>query len=720
MSKSNYRLGKQVNLWNEKAQVVSFIVTEDCNLRCKYCYITHKASGKVMAFETAKKFIDYLFSDAITRQEGIALEFIGGEPCLEMQLIDRICDYFKIKAYEMNSDWYWNYRISICTNGVNYASQEVQNFIKKNAGKLSMTISIDGTKEKHDAQRVFPNGSGSFDIISKSIPLYISQFGGHTKATFSRDDLPHLKECIIALWNMGITDIAANVVFEDVWQPGDDTVFEKQLVELADYAIDNHLFDKYVCTFFFDRIGTQYKEDDLEKTWCGAGKMLALGPDGNIYPCIRYKDYSLNHHAERTIGNVFEDGIDMDKVRPFLLSQIKFQSDDECMNCPIAIGCAFCQGFNYDEAEIPTNLFRAKYICPMHKARVRANDYYFSKLYNLYGIKRDGVDHERRKLFFLLADDYVSYCQSFNDSLSNQNMNYETIIKGLRFARENFFMPVFIHSNNTFSFENCSEFQNYSILHIIPAKYYKEASSLKNSMFVFETTDCQLEIRGLDRCQLNIDSREIDQLSTCVKLLSQKAEYIHINIMNLDSHFDEEVYRMQLFEIVRYLATSVVDSMHPMCRINLLEDIILEAGSRAPEHHGCEAGDKTFVYAPDGHLYLCASHYKTGEEIGTPDEGIIRLKYPHLYKLKNKPLCNECDAYQCNKCLVVNEKYTAERTISPAFQCRKSMIEKDAAAYFAKLRKSSLSFSSMVDPIETLLKNADYQYGFYNTKHNRR
>ncbi len=53
----------------------------------------------------------------------------------------------------------------------------------------------------------------------------------------------------------------------------------------------------------------------------------------------------------------------MEKVRPFVLSTYRIQSDEECLNCEIATGCAFCQGFNYDEAPTPlTNFYRAKYI----------------------------------------------------------------------------------------------------------------------------------------------------------------------------------------------------------------------------------------------------------------------------------------------------------------------------------------------------------------------
>ena len=39
-----YLMGTWVEGWREaKAQNLTFIVTEDCNLRCKYCYVTHKS-----------------------------------------------------------------------------------------------------------------------------------------------------------------------------------------------------------------------------------------------------------------------------------------------------------------------------------------------------------------------------------------------------------------------------------------------------------------------------------------------------------------------------------------------------------------------------------------------------------------------------------------------------------------------------------------------------
>ncbi|HEP1432700.1 TPA: radical SAM peptide maturase, CXXX-repeat target family, partial [Streptococcus pyogenes] len=432
-----YKVGKEINIWKDGvAQTLTFIVTEDCNLRCSYCYITHKSSNKKMSFDVAKKFIDYVLSDKIVRPNGVILDFIGGEPLLEIKLIDQICDYFKLKTYLLNDEWYWDYRINVTTNGINYASKDVQDFIKKNQGKLEIAITLDGTKEKHDMHRIFPNGKGSYDEIIKNIELYKNQFQASTKVTFASKDLKYLKDSIIHLWELGISDVAANVVFEDVWQDGDDKIFEDQLIELADYILENRLFDKYSCTLFDESIGFPNSKEILETASCGAGKMIAVGPDGSLYPCMRYKDYSLNNKKEVVIGDV-ENGIDFDKIRPYYLINTQLQSDEECLNCRIASGCTSCFGHNYDSADSNTNFQKAKYICKMHKARVRANNYYFAELYNRYGIEREINNEERDKLYFLLSNSPVRTCASSEDRSDLSIMSDETIKQGLEYAKNN-------------------------------------------------------------------------------------------------------------------------------------------------------------------------------------------------------------------------------------------------------------------------------------------
>ena len=45
-----------------KAKTITFIVTKDCQLACKYCYLVGKNSSERMSFNTAKNAIDYILS----------------------------------------------------------------------------------------------------------------------------------------------------------------------------------------------------------------------------------------------------------------------------------------------------------------------------------------------------------------------------------------------------------------------------------------------------------------------------------------------------------------------------------------------------------------------------------------------------------------------------------------------------------------------------------
>ena len=95
------------------------------------------------------------------------------------------------------------------------------------------------------------------------------------------------------------------------------------------------------------------------QNWCGAGKMLAVDAAGNFYPCTRFAGYSLRSKKPLIIGNV-RDGIDQNKLRPFLTLDRTTQSPRECIECEVASGCAetghpFC---DEGEPEYPVCLSR--------------------------------------------------------------------------------------------------------------------------------------------------------------------------------------------------------------------------------------------------------------------------------------------------------------------------------------------------------------------------
>lgn len=394
-----------------EAKNITFVVTKDCQLACKYCYLVGKNTKEQMSFDVAKQAINYILDhEEEFKEESVVWDFIGGEPFLEIDLIDKICDYLKTEMYRRNHHWFNSYRFSFSTNGINYGTEKVQRYIKKNLSHLSIGITIDGTKRKHDLNRIWKTAEmekgiqpkpedekGSYDDVVRNIPLWLSQFpNGGTKVTISSADIPYIKESVLHLYGLGIHEVNINCVFEDVWHEGDDILFENQLIELADEIIDNNLFRDNACSFFSENIGKPLDAKLENQNWCGAGMMLSVDAAGNFYPCTRFAGYSLRSKKPIVIGNV-RDGIVKNRLRPFLTLDRTTQSPQECVDCEVASGCAWCQGENYDAADSPTIYQRATVICKMHKARVRANNYYWNKLFRKLEKENAREEYEANK-----------------------------------------------------------------------------------------------------------------------------------------------------------------------------------------------------------------------------------------------------------------------------------------------------------------------------------
>jgi uncharacterized protein len=387
-----------------KAKSITFIVTKDCQLACKYCYLVGKNDKERMSWEVAKTSVDYILDhEEEFREESVIWDFIGGEPFLEIDLIDKICDYIKKELFRRNHHWFNSYRFSFSTNGINYDSNKVQNFIKKNQRHISIGITIDGTKAKHDLNRIWKGDGperGSYNDVVRNISLWLKQFPyGGTKVTISSADIPYIKESVMHLYSLGIHEVNINCVFEDVWRDGDDKLYEEQLIELADTIIEGGYYRDYACSFFTELLGKPLDRVLDNQNWCGAGRMLAIDAAGNFYPCTRFAQYSLRNKKAWIIGNI-RDGIDKNKLRPFIALDRCTQSNQECIDCEVASGCAWCQGENYDAADTPTVYQRSTAICKMHKARVRANNYYWNKLFRKLELegKRDEYENDKHNI----------------------------------------------------------------------------------------------------------------------------------------------------------------------------------------------------------------------------------------------------------------------------------------------------------------------------------
>ena len=119
------------------AKNITFIVTKDCQLACKYCYLVGKNVKERMQWPVAKQAIEYVLQhETDFSEESVVWDFIGGEPFLEIELIDMICDYIKTEMFRLNHHWFDSYRFSFSTNGINYHTDKVQQFINLNSATL--------------------------------------------------------------------------------------------------------------------------------------------------------------------------------------------------------------------------------------------------------------------------------------------------------------------------------------------------------------------------------------------------------------------------------------------------------------------------------------------------------------------------------------------------------------------------------------------------------
>lgn len=371
---------------------ITFQVTEDCNLKCTYCY-QHNKAHRVLKFEDAKTLIDQILTEdpkvtkyvKCTDYKACVLDFIGGEPFLEIDLIEEITQYFVHRLIELNHPWLATYMISISSNGILYEDERVQNYIRKHNKIVSLSVTVDGTRELHDKCRVFPNGDPTYAIAHAASMDCKRKSGIDTsKITLAPDNIAYFADCILQMLSDGFNTIHANFVFEDGWTNEHARIYYDQVKQLT-----TTLADKKIYGFDCDLITRECTPIDPARTenWCGGtGSMLCLSPNGVIYPCVRYAPSSIGSDAAAfDIGNVIE-GIGTSptwKERINTLRSItrQSQSSDECLNCPVADGCGWCSAYNYEC--FGTANKRATYICCMHKARALASVFYNNTNYIL-------------------------------------------------------------------------------------------------------------------------------------------------------------------------------------------------------------------------------------------------------------------------------------------------------------------------------------------------
>lgn len=665
----------------------TFCVTEECNLACTYCYMVGKNSFHKMSFDTAKKIVDFLLSDDYCTglTDNLMVDFIGGEPLLEIDLIDKITDYICLMMYVTKHKWFNNFQISFSTNGTLYNNPKVHRYVEKHRAHCGFAFSIDGTKEKHDLTRITKDGKGSYDTVMEAFKTYKEDFGEeiYQKSTFSSDDLIYLKDSIIHLWDLGFKEVQSNLVYEDVWKPGDAQIFETQLKELADYMFESGRYLTHSVSYFDKKRGLPLHINALDTNRCGAGyKSLAFDCEGNIYPCIRFLDMCAENKAKKIVGNI-NTGINYNALRALCGTTWNAVSNEECCNCSVGTDCGWCVAQNFQENG---SLYkRVTAICEMHKANVRANKYFWSKYEKVTGKTSDRTiervlysQHNQLKyVYFITTDEAPVFCNYTKQYIGSNKMSESLYKQGLDFCLENEVLPIFLGDE--------------------PIKLDKD----KKIFFEIDNPRSfavpSRSIGIMDKPQGHVTAPIVNYLVNKSNIASLKStvewfngesvKRLNIFITDIEKWNEKDLdeYEVAVMDVVDYIV-SLYKSENFSFQINILTDRLY---LRNEEKRDCGAGISSVALAPNGKFYICPGFYFTNPDwsIGTIESGIDESEKQRYFRDKS-PMCRNCKAVTCNRCLLNSKVATDEINVPSSNQCRIGYIQANAQKILVeKLKK---------------------------------
>ena len=319
-------------------------IAHDCNLRCKYCFASTGDFGtgrKLMPFSVGKQAIDFLLEKSVGR-ENLELDFFGGEPLMNWDVVKQIVEYARSKEEEYGK----KFRFTITTNGMLLDDEKID-YINKEMSNV--VLSIDGRKEVNDRMRVKVDGTGCYDRIVKNYKKLVEKRGDkeyYVRGTYTNYNLD-FSEDVMHLYKQGFDQVSVEPVMED--ESVEYAITEKDLDKI--YAEYDKLVDKIAnikknggfINFFHFMIDLDQGPCVIKRLrGCGSGnEYVAITPDGDIYPCHQFVG-----HEEYKMGNLEEGTFNTDIKKEFAGCHV--YSKPSCRDCWAKFYCSGgCNANNY-------------------------------------------------------------------------------------------------------------------------------------------------------------------------------------------------------------------------------------------------------------------------------------------------------------------------------------------------------------------------------------
>ena len=249
-------------------------LTDACNLRCSYCYVTKSADR--MDDMTGRAAIDAVFRSALRNgYRAVKLKYAGGEPTLHFDLVRSLHAHATALANESGLAL----QEVILSNGVALTS-DMLDFLR--AAGIRQMISLDGLGTDHDGQRPFENGAPSSGHVLQAIDRAIARgLRPHISISVRPENVASLAETVRFVLDR---DLLFNLNFVREALPA-SAGWEAEFIagiQAALAVIEARLPQRRLIDGLLDRCTFAGAHDYP----CGAGRdYIAVAPRGTVARC---------------------------------------------------------------------------------------------------------------------------------------------------------------------------------------------------------------------------------------------------------------------------------------------------------------------------------------------------------------------------------------------------------------------------------------------------
>lgn len=315
-------------------------LTSRCNMACKYCLRDIHADGESMSEEILRQICEYIvtYCDE-TNLPHVSIQAWGGEPLLELESIIYMREWIHPRTTKVH--------FSIETNAT-LLTENVLNQLYD--AKIGIGISIDGTEQCHNRQRVFVSGKNTHSIVVSNLRRALDKYGERlgTITTITKQNCNQITDILeyFAI-DLGLQNIKCNFVHESKFAVNAENLclsreeitttelrMLEKIVELTERGY--HIREKNIMTKIKNLLFSEYSDICISRGCNGGKKMIVFDRLGNIYPC------ELTDFPEETIGNIKETDkslIDIVKISMETNAYFVPKHKEKCDTCPWYLYC---------------------------------------------------------------------------------------------------------------------------------------------------------------------------------------------------------------------------------------------------------------------------------------------------------------------------------------------------------------------------------------------